>query len=218
MKPTIAILTSKTSWFQPYAKKLVKILKERDWKVQLFFRHEDIDDNFNLVFILSYFRIIEKKFLEKHANNLVIHESNLPQGRGWAPLFWQILEGKNKIPIVLFEARKETDTGEIYLKDVIELKGHELHDEIRKNQALKTIELCLLFIQKYKQITPKKQKGIPSYYPKRTPKDSELNINKNIKEQINLLRIANNEGFPAFFKYHGYKYILKIFKENVKKS
>ena len=50
------------------------------------------------------FKIIEKEFLSKHKHNIAVHESSLPKGRGWAPLFWQILEGKNTMPIVLFEA------------------------------------------------------------------------------------------------------------------
>lgn len=41
--------------------------------------------------------------------------------------------------------------------------------------------------------------GKESFYPKRSPKDSELDINKSLNEQFNLLRIASNEDFPAFF-------------------
>jgi methionyl-tRNA formyltransferase len=145
-----------------------------------------------------------------------VHESDLPKGRGWAPLFWQILEGRNKIPIVLFEATEKMDSGDIYIKDFIKFEGHELHDEIRKKQAEKTIELCLKFLNKYGKLKPKKQKGSPTFYRKRTPADSELNINETIKNQFNLLRIVNNDQFPAFFYYKGHKYILKIYKEKNK--
>ena len=57
----------------------------------------------------------------------------------------------------------------------------------------------------------RKQEGVPSYYAKRTPKDSELNINKSIKDQINLLRTVDNDNYPAFFRYKGMKYILEIY-------
>ena len=50
-----------------------------------------------------------------------------------------------------------------------------------------------------KKIFVKKQKGRPSYFKKRTKKDSEININKNIKSQFNLLRIVDNDNYPAFF-------------------
>lgn len=53
--------------------------------------------------------------------------------------------------------------------------------------------------------------GKESFYPKRSPKDSELDINKSLNEQFNLLRIASNEDFPAFF----YKDGKKIYTQNL---
>ena len=87
----IAILTSPNQWFIPFATTLNEQLLNAD----LFFAHEDIDTSYETVFILSYHRIIEKTYLEQHKHNIVIHASALPQGKGWAPMFWQILEGKN---------------------------------------------------------------------------------------------------------------------------
>ncbi len=49
-------------------------------------------------------KLVKKNDLDRHQHNLVIHPSNLPQGKGRASLAWQILEGKNEIPIVMFEA------------------------------------------------------------------------------------------------------------------
>lgn len=209
----IAVLTSDKSWFVPYAQKLVNFLNTIGYDTNLFLIHNEINSDFEVVFILSYFKIIENEFLRRHKHNIVIHESDLPNGRGWAPLFWQILEKKNKIPITLFEASKNADDGDIYIKDYILLRGHELNDEIREKQAEKTIELCQRFLNDYDNLMPIKQSGTTSYYRKRTPKDSELDINKSIKEQFDLLRIVNNDEYPAFFNYHGCRYIVKIFKE-----
>jgi len=210
----IAIVTSEKSWFVPFAKKLVSVLKEKGYHSKLFNKYADINKKFEVVFMLSYFEIVDKKSLGKHFHNIVVHESSLPKGRGWAPLFWQILEGKNKIPISLFEASPKLDAGHVYIKDYIILNGDELYDEIRKNQALKTIELCLRFLNNYNRLSLKKQVGKASYYKKRDTKDSQLDINKSIKEQFNLLRIVNNDEFPAFFYYKNKKYFLKIYKEN----
>ncbi len=207
----IAILTSQTSWFVPYAKKLKNKIPN-NYNVEIFFEHKKIPSKYEVVFILSYFKIIEKEYLEKHKHNIVLHESNLPKGKGWSPLFWQILNGKNKIPIVLFEANKDIDAGKIYLKDYIKLKGHELNKEIRKLQAQKQIDMCLKFLNTYNKIKPKQQRGSSSFYKKRTSLDSQLNINKTIKSQFNLLRIVNNKKFPAFFIHKGQKYIIKISK------
>ena len=64
-----------------------------------------------------------------------------------------------------------------------------------------------------KNLKPIKQTGHSSVYPWRHPEDSELDINKAIKQQFNLLRVVDNEKYPAFFKYKNNRYIIKIYKE-----
>ena len=90
------------------------------------------------MFILSCEKILDEKKLVYHKNNIVIHPSALPKGKGWSPLAWQILEGQNIIPFSLFEASKELDSGPVYLRDELILTGFELNDEIKKKQAEKT--------------------------------------------------------------------------------
>jgi methionyl-tRNA formyltransferase len=207
----IAILTSPNQWFISYAEKLNKKIQNS----KLFFDHKDIDNSFDIVFILSYHKIIEKEYRILHKHNIVVHSSDLPEGKGWAPLFWQILEGKNEIVFSMFEASDGVDDGDIYMKKVLKLNGNEMNSELRKKQAELIIEMCVEFInnyEKYKNPTP--QKGKESFYKKRTAKDSELDINKTIKEQFNLLRIVDNDNYPAFFYKDNQKYILKIEKVN----
>ncbi|MBW8015827.1 MAG: methionyl-tRNA formyltransferase [Planctomycetes bacterium] len=208
----IAVLTSKESWFVPYSERFVASLKSKGLEADLFFSHKQIDGSYQIVFMLSYFKITSEAFLENHKHNLVVHESDLPSGKGWAPLFWQVIEGKNKIPVVLFEAGSGVDDGDIFIKDHIELEGHELHDGIRKKQGLKTIEMCKYFIKNYENMSATPQNGHESKYAKRTAKDSELDVNKSLSDQFDLLRTVNNDDFPAFFNHGKHKYILKIFK------
>jgi methionyl-tRNA formyltransferase len=144
----------------------------------------------------------------------VVHESALPKGKGWSPLTWQILEGKSKVPITLFEAELSVDSGEIYFQKIINFEGHELVDELRKAQGEATIELALSFVDAYPRIVGKKQKGKATFYPRRRPADSELDPRKSIKSLFNQLRVADNERYPAFFRHKGNKYVLKIYKEN----
>ena len=205
----IAILTSPNQWFIPYAQKLETTIQGS----KLFFDHQAIDETYTLVFILSYHRIIEKKYLQQHQHNIVIHASALPQGKGWAPMFWQILEGKNEIPFSMFEASETMDEGDIYMQKILTLTGLELHDELREKEAQFVIQMCLEFMQNYaiyNKAHP--QIGSPSYYHKRKASDNKLNIHKSIYEQFNLLRICNNELYPAYFELNQIKYILKIEK------
>lgn len=207
----IAILTTPDQWFVSYAKGLQSKINNS----KLFFDHSEINESFDIVFILSYHKIIEKKYIDKNKHNIVIHGSSLPQGKGWAPMFWQILEGKNSIPFTMFEVNEDVDSGDIYMQKVLHLNGYELNDELRKKQAVHTVEMCLEFIKDYdKYKIPMKQNGDETFYNKRTVKDSELDIEKSIKEQFNLLRIVDNKNYPAFFYKDGKKYIVKIEESN----
>ncbi|MEM2111600.1 MAG: formyltransferase family protein [Candidatus Bathyarchaeia archaeon] len=210
---TISLLTTEHSWFNRYgfAESLVEKLRSLGYACNLYFSHSAFNEKRDVCFILSYFKIIPREFLDYHFHNIVIHESDLPEGKGWSPLFWQILENKNKIPVTLFEATEELDAGPYYIKDFIQLNGYELHDDIRKKQADKTIELCTRFLKEYVKLRPIIQTGQSTYYPRRTPDDSRLDIDKTIREQFNILRICSNDDFPAFFYMSEKKYILKIY-------
>ena len=50
-----------------------------------------------------------------------------------------------------------------------------------------------------------------TYYPKRKPKDSEIDPNKTISEQFDLIRVCDPQRFPALFHHRGetYKIILE---------
>jgi methionyl-tRNA formyltransferase len=144
---------------------------------------------------------------------LVLHASDLPEGRGWSPHIWSVLEGKNTLTLSLLEADSKVDQGPIWLKQTIELEGHELFNEINDKLFRAEIELMAEAIRSANVIIPKSQSNLASnYYPKRTPEDSRLNIDKSLIDQFNLLRVADKDRFPAFFEYLGPRYILKIEK------
>ena len=105
------------------------------------------------------------------------------------------------------------DSGNIVFRDMMHFEGHELVDELRHMQGQKTIELCLRFLQAPSPPQGRPQQGGESFYPRRTPKDSELDVNRTIAEQFNLLRVVDNERYPAFFKVNGKNYIIRIFKK-----
>lgn len=207
----ITILTDKTSWMNKYNVILAQKLQALGHDVKIIQSKNELEQG-DIAFFLSCFEIIENDKLKFHKYNLVVHESKLPQGKGWSPMSWQILEGENNIPITLFEASEKVDAGDIYIEDEIVLNGSELIADWQELQGQKTIEMCIDFVNSYPNINAKVQEGKESFYKRRTPKDSELDINKSIKEQFNLLRIVDNEKYPAFFEINGCKYKLKVEK------
>ena len=69
------------------------------------------------------------------------------------------------------------------------------------------------FVENIQNLHGRAQTGEESFYPKRTAKDSELDVTKSIAEQFNLLRVVDNERYPAFFRYNNNTYIIKIKKK-----
>ena len=169
--------------------------------------------NQNIVFPLSYTRILPKSFLQKNELVLIAHLSKLPKDKGFAPLQYQILRNKNKIYMSLIKAVKEIDAGPIYFQNSFILNGTELSDEIRNIQGMQILNIIKKFLIKYPKVKSKKQIGKGNFNKRRYPKDSQLDVNKTIKQQFNHLRINDNELYPSFFYYKGQKYIIKIYKE-----
>lgn len=168
----------------------------------------------DILFLVSCSELINSNERKLYKKSLVIHASDLPIGRGWSPHIWQILEGKKEITISLLEAEDKVDTGSIWHKITVNIPYHFLYNEINEALFAAEIKLMSFAVENFEIINPKKQneKIDPTYYKKRTPSDSEIDINKNIKEQFDTIRVSDPTRYPSFFYYQGYKYRLTIEK------
>jgi len=166
----------------------------------------------DICFLLSYGRIVDADLLKLHRHNLVVHASDLPKGKGWSPMTWQILEGADTIPLSLFEASADLDAGPIYAQLKLELKGHELATEWQKLQAAGTLQLCCSWLKDYPDSADwgRPQEGEATIYSRRRPDDSRLDPDRNLRDQFSLLRVVDNQAYPAFFELEGYRYRIII--------
>lgn len=207
----ITIISDVDNWLNDYIPELVNEIEKGGHVVCVVHKPEEISSG-DFVFYLGCGKIVPRSVLEKNRHNLVLHASDLPKGKGWSPHIWQILEGKNEIPVCIFDAVEELDNGKIYFKEMCKYNGNELIDEIRKILSEVIMRMCLRFVREYPVIAEKglARTGEPTFYRKRTREDSRLDPNKTIKEQFNLLRVVDNDRYPAFFEINGKKYILKI--------
>lgn len=205
------ILTSKSSWFYLYKRKQIRKIFKKN--IKIFTDPKKVNLNEKLCFVLSYYKIIPKKYLNKSLKFIVNHESNLPENKGFSPLFWQILQGKKKITSTLFiiDPKKGLDDGQVIIKKNYYYDDTLLYDEIKNKQFENSIDMIKSYFKKkkYKMFTPKKI----NFLRRRTNKDSEININKSLKSQFDLLRICDNNNFPAFFIFRKKKFLLRILKE-----
>ena len=213
----IQVLISKKSWSQNYKKIILKKLKKFTNKLIFLTNHKYLKNNYDINIIFSYFKKIPSKYLKRSKYNLVPHESNLPKGKGMSPLTWQILEKKKKVTFSLIEANNKIDSGIIYFKKKVIIPKTFIFKEIKKTQLYTNLLLITKFINflNTNKRPPKKliSKLKESFYKKRKPRDSEININKKLKDQFNLLRVVDNENYPAYFKIYGKKFYLRIEKK-----
>lgn len=164
----------------------------------------------DVLFLVSCNELITQSVRDRYRKTLVLHASDLPNGRGWSPHIWQILEGRNSLTLSLLEADDPVDTGALWAKARIDLVGTELFDEI--NDKLFRAELRLMdwALDNFESVRPSKQDDGGSYYRKRVPADSRLDPDKSIAEQFNLLRVSDPERFPAFVEFRGQRFRVQI--------
>ena len=212
MKYKIIFLFDKTNmWIRKYINPKDFVLKKK-FKVGVTSTLKNIK-NYDIVIILGYTKIIDPEILSKNKLNIIVHPSKLPADKGFAPIAYQVLRNQKNIYFSIIKLEKKVDSGDIIFQKKVSLRGTELSSELREVQAHETIKILKKFLRKYPRMRFKKQNGKSSFNKRRTKKDSEININKSIKSQFNLLRICDNNKYPAFFKYRNTKYVIKIYKE-----
>lgn len=207
------IIDNPNNWFARKKDNLIKSLQKNGHDCFFYNDHKLIQKNSDISFFLGCEKIIAKNIRIKSKYNIVIHASDLPKGKGMSPTTWQILENKKRIPVTLFEVADGFDTGDYYLKDSFLLDGDELINEWQEKLYKCMKKMILKFVKIHDQLRPTKQIGKSTFYKRRNKNDSELNINKSIKSQFNLLRVVDNNNYPAYFHYKNNKYVIKIYKE-----
>jgi UDP-2,4-diacetamido-2,4,6-trideoxy-beta-L-altropyranose hydrolase len=212
----ITFATAPNTWMNAHLEPVLNELRRNGHTIEHVHFAENISQS-DITFLLSFEDLVKPDVLARSCHNLVVHASALPEGRGWSPLTWKILEGRTIIPVTLFEAEQAVDSGVIYGSGQIVLAGHELIDEVRAPMAVEIIRLCLDFIERYPMVAAKgrPQSGKASYYSRRKQEDSRLDLDVPLRKQINLLRVVDNEKYPAFFDFEGYRFTLKIHKNQL---
>tara|TARA_B100001093_G_scaffold78881_1_gene70138 strand:- start:14445 stop:15089 length:645 start_codon:yes stop_codon:yes gene_type:complete len=205
----IHILTTKNCWFELYIQFLQDKLRDRGFMVSIYYDASSLPKG-EILFILSYYKLLNSKALKKHDYNIVIHASDLPKGKGFSPMAWQILEGKQHIDFTLFEATEECDAGDYYLKKKLCLNGYETYQEWRDLEGDFVVNMVVEYIDRFDDLEPIPQSGDESIYRKRGKNDDEISVENSIKEIFDKLRICDPEQYPVWFEHRGRKYNLKL--------
>jgi methionyl-tRNA formyltransferase len=168
----------------------------------------------DILFLVSCSEIIDAKVRDDYSATLVLHASDLPKGRGWSPHIWEIVNGAEAISLSLIEAEDKVDSGKIWKKLSLPVPKHALWNEINQLLFEAEVELINYAVENFSTAFPIQQKAVDdaSYYPKRTPADSRIDVKKSIAEQFDLIRVCDPNRFPAYFEHLGIRYTLKLEK------
>ena len=96
----ITLLSDSGSWLNAFLPDLLFALWQRGHAVRWIHTPSALCAG-DVCLLLSCGRLLNPQQLALHRHNLVVHASALPQGQGWSPMTWQILEGASSIPITL---------------------------------------------------------------------------------------------------------------------
>ena len=213
----LQILTSKSSWLSNNKKKFLLNLKNIK-KIEFINKYNNISNQADVIFVLSFYKIIPLKFLKKNNNIYVIHDSDLPKGKGMSPLFNQILKGKKNITSTIFKCEKNLDNGKIVFKKKFFYQDNLVYDEIKKKQMANNIIIIKKFLNLFlkNKIKYNSQKGKATFFKKISENKNNIDKTQSLISQFDKIRTRDNKFFRAFFVHKKRKYFIKIEPENLK--
>lgn len=156
----------------------------------------DILKDFNptKIFIPHWSYIIPEEIFSAY-DCIVFHMTDLPFGRGGSPLQNLIVRGFNSTVISALKVKQGIDTGDIYIKNHLDLSGSA--SQIFARASLVIEEMIIEIIKS--NISPYPQIGEVTHFNRRKPSDSNIqNINE-LNEMYDFIRMLDCDGYPHAF-------------------
>lgn len=211
MKFKVCILVNQLKEFN--SRKLLEIyLPPEKFNVVISDAVPDNPSAYQIIVAWSYRRVIERA--SEIGNIVVIHSTELPYGRGWAPIYNTLFKNKKEYVISCIYADNQVDAGDVIARVRFEILPEYTATYLRKLDE----ELSLLLVAKIFDKWPDgvatgiKQAGEGSYYSRRYPADNEINPEKSVLALLPHLR-AVEKNAPAYFYYQNIKYLISICPE-----
>lgn len=171
-------------------------------------------EEYDLIILWNYKKIISN--INNKKNIIVFHASDLPKGKGWAPIYYSIVNKDKYFTITGILASNQVDSGDVIVKAKFKMRVNYTATIIR--QFSKEIEILLIkkLLERFSnnKIVGKKQHGQGTFYKRRKPEDNEIDINLKFVDLFDHLRACEDQ-HPAFFMYKNKKYLIKIMPEEI---
>lgn len=166
-----------------------------------------------LIIVMGWRTIIPKEILDIPTKKTVaVHESLLPQYRGFAPINWAIINGETQTGVTLFFLDDGVDTGNIIDQIKIPIGKNETALETYQKTKKFSIDILLKNLDDLKtdKVNSKKQNDhLASYCCTRTPEDGMINWHWDSLKIYNTIRALSDPYPGAFSLYRNKKIIIQ---------
>jgi methionyl-tRNA formyltransferase len=172
----------------------------------------EIQSSDDLIFCVAHSRLIPSYALSRPRFGIwVNHSSDLPTGRGWAPLQWSVIKGLSRVTVTVFKATAECDAGPWAFKASFAIEPQDTIATLRQKDVAISVEMfqCLIQALSDGTLALHEQVGTPSYWRRRAPPDSELDPAQPLANLWDRIRVCDNIDYPAFFRVNGRKVVLR---------
>jgi methionyl-tRNA formyltransferase len=171
-----------------------------------------ITEEYDIIFATGVYNILPPEIIRKPQYGIYnFHETPLPEGKGHAPIQWTIENKRKNIVITFYEISEGVDDGKIACQYYVPVEKTDGYDVLEQKRQFGIKECFKKFLADLEQgiIVLRKQTGKGDYHGRRYPENSELNIDKSLRELWDDIRKCDNNKYPAFFKLGNKKIFLK---------
>jgi len=126
----------------------------------------------------------------------------LPKGRGRSPLNWSVIEGRERFILHYFLIKPGADDGDIFHYEMFDINQWDDIHTLYLKMSMITHKVYREWIPKLLageyQLSP--QTGKPTYYPKRTPEDGQLDWGNSMTQVYDMIR-SLTKPYPGAFSF-----------------
>jgi methionyl-tRNA formyltransferase len=192
------IILSEKKWHEALFNQLKSEFNDIEWLLI----NKKLDFNLQLlnefkpdkIFIPHWSYIIPEEIFNSF-DCIVFHMTDLPFGRGGSPLQNLIVRGFNSTKISAIKVQSGIDTGDVYLKKALDLKGSA--QEIFKRSTVIIEQMIKQII--INNILPSPQIGEIVEFKRRKPEEGNLSEIEELENIYNHIRMLDSEGYPHAF-------------------
>jgi methionyl-tRNA formyltransferase len=165
--------------------------------------------DYRLVVLWSYRKVVAAPAGSK--NIVLFHSSDLPKGRGWAPIYHALVEHEEYFVVSGIFAAAEVDAGDVIVKARFKILPNYTAADLRRFDRELSLMLLREILSRFegRQIAGIAQSGNPTSRPRRTPEDCQIDLDRPFRDIVDHLRACEPRS-PAFFESEGCRYLVSI--------